>query len=174
MVDIYRPDVWHDFFLMVGGGAAALTGLVFVAMSLNIGVIARDETHLHRSIGTLTSFGGAFVISALALMGYQDHVILGCEWLVVAAGTTLVYVSGYLHAIRRGGSRVGLGNLRLAFGTGLHVVQVVGAGLFALGYLAGLYVAALTMVVLLGFMISGAWLLIVGVERAKPLPQADS
>jgi hypothetical protein len=27
-------DKWHDFFIMVGGGAAALTGLVFVAMSL--------------------------------------------------------------------------------------------------------------------------------------------
>jgi hypothetical protein len=29
--DIYRPELWHDFFLMVGGGAAALTGLVFVS-----------------------------------------------------------------------------------------------------------------------------------------------
>ncbi len=27
-------DQWHDFFIMVVGGAAALTGLVFVAMSL--------------------------------------------------------------------------------------------------------------------------------------------
>jgi hypothetical protein len=33
--DIYRPDEWHDFFLTVGGASAVLTGLVFVALSLN-------------------------------------------------------------------------------------------------------------------------------------------
>jgi hypothetical protein len=46
-VDIYRPDLWRDFFVMVGGGAAALTGLVFVAMSLNLDVIARDAIGLY-------------------------------------------------------------------------------------------------------------------------------
>src|SRR6266498_5943032 len=53
-LDIYRPDQWHDFFITVGGGAAALTGLVFVAMSLNVAVIAQDATHRYRAIGTLT------------------------------------------------------------------------------------------------------------------------
>jgi len=43
--DIYKPDQWRDFFLMVGGGAAALTGLVFVAMSLNLYIIFREPTH---------------------------------------------------------------------------------------------------------------------------------
>ena len=44
-LDAYRPDEWHDFFIMVGCGAAVLTGLVFVAMSLNIHVITQDPTH---------------------------------------------------------------------------------------------------------------------------------
>ena len=39
--DIYRPNEWHDFFLVVGGGMA-LTGLVFVAMSINLYIIFRD------------------------------------------------------------------------------------------------------------------------------------
>jgi hypothetical protein len=34
--DIYRPEEWHDFFVMLGGAAAVLTGLVFVALSLNL------------------------------------------------------------------------------------------------------------------------------------------
>jgi hypothetical protein len=33
--DIYRPEQWTNFFLLVGTGAVTLTGLVFVAMSLN-------------------------------------------------------------------------------------------------------------------------------------------
>jgi hypothetical protein len=32
---VYNASQWRDFFVMVGGGAAALTGLVFVAMTLS-------------------------------------------------------------------------------------------------------------------------------------------
>jgi hypothetical protein len=28
--DIFRPDQWHDFFITVGGGAAALHRAAFV------------------------------------------------------------------------------------------------------------------------------------------------
>ena len=47
--DIYKPAEWHDFFLMTGGGAAALAGLVFVAMSINLDVVAQDATHRYRA-----------------------------------------------------------------------------------------------------------------------------
>jgi hypothetical protein len=36
MDDAYCPELWHEFFVMVGGGSAALTGLVVVAMSLHL------------------------------------------------------------------------------------------------------------------------------------------
>lgn len=61
-VDIYRPEQWHDFFIMVGGGAAALTGLVFVAMSLNLEAIVKEVTHRHRAISTLAGFTTVFVM----------------------------------------------------------------------------------------------------------------
>jgi hypothetical protein len=64
---VYRPEGWHDFFVMVGGAAAVLTGLVFVAMSLSVEVIMLDATHRYRAIGTLTGMTSAFVICALAL-----------------------------------------------------------------------------------------------------------
>jgi hypothetical protein len=43
--DIFRPGQWNDYFILVGTGAVTLTGLVFVAMSLNLKVIAIDATH---------------------------------------------------------------------------------------------------------------------------------
>jgi len=43
--DIYRPDQWTNFFLLVGKGAVTLTGLVLVAMSLNLKAIVCDATH---------------------------------------------------------------------------------------------------------------------------------
>ena len=41
--DIYKPTEWHDFFLETGGGASALAGLVFVAMSINLDVVGAQR-----------------------------------------------------------------------------------------------------------------------------------
>jgi hypothetical protein len=165
--DIYRPDQWHDFFITVGGAAAALTGLVFVAMSLNIRVIAQDATHRYRAIGTLAGFTAIFVICSLGVMGGQDHRAVGLEWLVVAAAAAVVYVYGYIQAIRFGESSVGLRSPRLVAGTTLHIGEIVGAALLLGGYIAGLYLAAIAMIGMLAFMISGAWLLIMGISEPR-------
>jgi len=100
VTDIYRPYQWHDYFITVGGASAALTGLVFVAMSLNPGVIAQDQTHRRRAVGTLAGFTAIFVICALGVMGGQDHRAIGLEWLTVSAVATVIYVYGYIQAIR--------------------------------------------------------------------------
>jgi hypothetical protein len=89
--DAYRPDQWHDFFITLGGAAAVLMGLVFVALSLNE-VVVRDATHRYRAIGTLTNFAGIFVLCVLALMGDQNHVAVGTEWLLVSSAACAVYV----------------------------------------------------------------------------------
>jgi len=81
---IYNPELWSDFFVMVGGGAAALSGLVFVAMSLNLESVVVDATHRNRAIGTLTGFSYSFILCGLALMGRPNNALLGIEWLVLS------------------------------------------------------------------------------------------
>jgi hypothetical protein len=164
-VDIYRPEQWHDFFVMVGGGAAALTGLLFVALSLNLESIAKDATHRYRAIGTLAGFTAAFIMCALVLMGNQNHLVVGIEWLVVSTVAAAMYVYGYIQALKTGRSSAGLRLNRLVGGTACYIAEIVGAILLILGYIAGLYVAAIALTLLLAFMFSGAWLLIVGVYR---------
>lgn len=54
----YDPAAWHDFFVMLGGAAAALTGLVFVALSLHLDRVVADPFHRFRagvSVAGLTS-----------------------------------------------------------------------------------------------------------------------
>src|SRR5256884_3161752 len=63
---------WHDYFLMVGGGAAALTGLVFVAMSLHLDQIALNVAHRHRARTVLTGLTAVFIRCALVLMAGQS------------------------------------------------------------------------------------------------------
>ena len=165
--EIFRPDQWHDFFLMVGGGAAALTGLVFVAMSLNLDVITRDATHRHRAIGTLAGFTAGFVICSLALMGGQGHVAIGIEWFTVAGIAAAIYVNGYVQARRQGGSSRALRLDRTIAGALCYAAEMIGALMLALGYIAGLYIAAASLTILLAYMITGAWLLLIGVQRDR-------
>jgi modulator of FtsH protease len=167
-LETYRPDQWHDFFVVVGTGAAALTGLVFVALSLNVNVVTQDATHRYRAIDTLSGMVGVFVICALALMGGQDHRAVGIEWLVVATISICVYLHGYVLAVRLGGSTAWLHIRRMVVLTVLYLAQLVGAAWLVADHIAGLYVAAVAMVAALAFMISGAWLLVVGTATREP------
>jgi hypothetical protein len=164
------PEQWNNFFVMVGGGAAALAGLIFVAMSINHEVIFRNTTHRNRAINMLTGFTAIFMASGIALMGDQNLVLLGFEWLVLWLIATFIFVRGYVVAIRSGMSSIGLNAPRLAGGTICYLVEVIGAIFLILGYSSpGLYIAAIAIIVLFAFLISGAWLLMIGIyeDRTK-------
>ena len=167
--DIYKAAEWHDFFLVTGGGAAALAGLVFVAMSINLDVVAQNATHRYRAINMLTGFTAAFMICALALMGGQGHQAVGTGWLVVATAAVVIYVHNYVRAAKQGGSKAALRPDRLAGGVTCYVAEIVGAVVLILGYVAGLYVAAVGLTISLALLISGAWLLLVAVHEDRSL-----
>ncbi|HEV2216457.1 MAG TPA: hypothetical protein VGV88_02685, partial [Candidatus Dormibacteraeota bacterium] len=67
-MDPYRPDEWHDFFVAGAGAAAALTGLLFVSLSLHIRYIAANPTHRGLARGSLIGLVQALVISLAALV----------------------------------------------------------------------------------------------------------
>ena len=164
------PEQWNNFFVMVGGGAAALAGLIFVAMSINHEIIIRNTTHRNRAINMLTGFTAIFMASSLALIGNQSLGVLGFEWLVLWLIATFIFIRGYVIAIRSGMSSIGLNTPRLAGGTICYVIEVVGAIFLILGYnSSGLYIAAIAIIILFAFLISGAWLLMIGIyeDRAK-------
>lgn len=171
LADIYHPEIWVGFFGLVGTAAAALTGLVFVSMSLNLPIIAKDVTHRYRAVGTLTGLAGIFMICALAIMGGQNHQAVGVEWLIVSSVSAAVYVNGYTKSLKMRGSTVGLGVSRLAAGTSCYAVQIIGAITLVLGHIIGIYIAAVAMIVYIPFTISGAWLLMVGVHQDQTKQQ---
>ena len=163
------PEQWDNFFFMVGGGAATFAGLIFVAMSINHEIIFRNTTHKNRAINMLTGFTAVFMASSFALIGNQYLRVLGFEWLVLWLIATALFIRGYVRAIRSGMSSIGLDAPRLAGGTICYLAEVIGAILLILGYSAGLYIAAIAISILFAFLISGAWLLMIGIyeDRAK-------
>ena len=160
---------WNNFFVMVGGGAAGLAGLIFVAMSINHKIIIQNTTHKNRAINMLTGFTAIFMASGLALIGNQNFQMLGWEWLVLWLVATIIFIRGYVIAIRSGMSSIGLKMPRLAGGTICYLAEVLGGIFLMLGYSSGLYIAAVGIIVLFAFLLSGAWLLMIGIyeDRAK-------
>jgi hypothetical protein len=166
---LFMPEQWNNFFVMVGGGAAALAGLIFVAMSINPMIIFQNATHKNRAINMLSGFTAIFMASGLALMGNLNLGVLGFEWLILWLIATIIFIRGYVIAIRAGMSTIGLNMPRLAGGTICYLAEVVSAIFLILGYSSGLYIAAVAIIVLFAFLISGAWLLMIGVydDRSK-------
>jgi hypothetical protein len=166
---IFMPEQWNNFFVMVGSGAAALAGLIFVAMSINHVVIFQNTTHKNRAINMLTGFSAIFMASGFSLIGDQDLRTLGFEWLVLWLIATVIFIRGYVIAIRSGMSKIGLRAPRLAGGTICYLAEVISAIFLILGYRLGFYIAAFAIIILFAFLISGAWLLMIGIyiDRAK-------
>ena len=168
IADIYKPELWSGFFTMVGGGVAALTGLVFVALSvalsINIEGMTKDATHKYRSINTLAGLTSVFVTCGLILMPDQNHQAVGTELLVFSVVGAAIFLYGFHQAFAFGSHP---SKYRLVIGTCLYVAELVGALLLMSGSIAGLYIAAAAMMLNVAFMISAAWLLVVGVYSAK-------
>lgn len=164
------PEQWNNFFIMVGGGAAALAGLIFVAMSMNPANVIQNTTHKNRAINMLTGFTAVFMACCFALVGNQNLRLLGYEWLALWLLATAIFIRGYVVAIRSGMSSIGLTAPRLAGGTLCYLAEVVGAIFLIQGLSAGLTIAAIATVVLFGFLISGAWLLMIGVYEHQQKP----
>src|SRR5262249_18286487 len=128
------PEQWNNFFLMVGGGAAALAGLIFVAMSINLLTIIQNTTHKNRAINMLTGFTAVFMASSFALIGNQDLRALGVEWFILWLIATVLFIRGYVVAIRAGMSSIGLNPPRLVGGTICYLAEVIAANFLILGY----------------------------------------
>lgn len=165
--DIYNPGLWNSVFVMVGGGVVALTGLVFVALSialsLNLEEMTSDATHKYRSINTLAGLTAIFVTCGLVLMPDQRHTAIGIEVLLAASIGATIFLYGFRQAFRHGSKP---SKIRLVVGTSLYVAEAVGASILISDSISGLYIAVVAMVMNVAFMISAAWLLVVSVYSA--------
>ena len=75
----YQPADWHDLFVASAGAAAALTGLIFVAVSINLAQILSDRRLPIRAAETLAILFGLVLLSVFMLVPGQGRVVLGIE-----------------------------------------------------------------------------------------------
>src|SRR2546430_14325770 len=78
MDSAYQPEAWKDFYVMMGGSIAALTGLLFVATSLHVAEIGKTPHFRVRAFGNTFELVGQLINSALVLAP-QPVIWLGIE-----------------------------------------------------------------------------------------------
>jgi hypothetical protein len=86
MATAYSAQEWSELFIASAGASAALTGLLFVAVSVNIERILKFPGLPERALQTLLLLLSAVLISLIALIPGQSTTALGVELLVVSLG----------------------------------------------------------------------------------------
>jgi len=85
----YDPSEWTDLFVATAGASAALAGLVFVAVSINLDRIIGEAGLPDRALETLLLLVSVLLISILSLIPGQSTGALGTELLLVSLTTTI-------------------------------------------------------------------------------------
>src|SRR5271154_6330491 len=75
---------WHDFLMATVGSAAALTGLIFVGVSINITKILSFPKLPDRALLSLILLLTILVVSSLMIIPQQSYFLIGVETSVIA------------------------------------------------------------------------------------------
>ena len=81
----YVAGEWNDFCIAILGAAAALSGLLFASVSINIERIMAEPRLPGRAGQTLILFATPVVLSTCVLVPHQPRGVLGTELIVTGA-----------------------------------------------------------------------------------------
>lgn len=165
-MDAYSPDAWAAPFTAIAGSAAALTGLLFVAISINLERIIKARGLVSRAFEVLLLLVAVLALATLLLMPGQGLGSVSAEVLTVGAGMVLALASIHIRAPRHalGVSRINFA-MRVIFDQ-LGPVLLVGAGISLLVQNGGgLYLVVPALIAAMIAAIVGAWVLLVEILR---------
>jgi hypothetical protein len=149
---------WDAFATIAGGAAAALTGLLFVAVSIRADYIARSQELRNRAAQTLLLFGTVLVVAVLMAIPGQGYRTLGAELLAagVATGAGLFLLDRRAKAIR---SDQAIAQVLEAVTPNMvtSVLLLAAAIVLVLGLGAGLYVLVAPVLTALVGGVTSAW-----------------
>jgi hypothetical protein len=162
----YDASPWHEFGVAAAGSAAALAGLVFVAVSINLDRILAYPWLPDRVGETVVLLVAVLVESLLVLAPGQSRVALGAEVLVIGAATWAAVTAAHVRLRRHRGPtvaaqrrvRVVAGQLASlpALIAGVSLLVHAGGGLYWL--FAGVALSVLAAVF-------NAWVLLIEIAR---------
>jgi hypothetical protein len=164
-VTAYDVSEWTDFFVAAAGASAALAGLVFVAVSINVERILQFKGLPERALATVLLLLSVVLVALICLIPGQSREALAAELLVVSlgfAGTILRLTSPARADHDRSLAHVASHWLLVALGTIPFVIGAVSLFAEAGG---GLYWVAAGAILATAGAVANAWVLLVEILR---------
>jgi hypothetical protein len=157
---------WEPFFSAIIAAAASLTGLLFVAVSINLDRILKGGKFLpSRAAETLAILLLVVASSGLTLIP-QGTRLVGVEILIVAVPTLAITVWTQIAHRRRNRNDPVLWTISRMTSTAVATVPCTVAGLsLTAGWGGGLYWLAPTALLGIGGAVYNAWVLLVEIVR---------
>lgn len=159
----YDPSEWHDLFVAVAGASAALAGLLFVAVSINLERIIGEQGLPERALEAVMMLVCVLVAAVVGLIPGQSQGVLGAELSLTAA----ILAFAVLRPIHVRPSNVPRGWLagRWALRVAGTIPLLVGAISVMIGDGGGLYWIVAGMIFAILAAIANAWVLLVEILR---------
>ncbi|HKZ12343.1 MAG TPA: hypothetical protein VJL81_00715 [Solirubrobacterales bacterium] len=167
MSTAYAPEEWKDLFVAMAGASAALAGLLFVAVSINVDRIVHFKGLPERGVETLALLLAVLVVSIAGLMPGQGQVAFGLEILAIAAALLAALLAlPVTHELPEDAERPP------AWLASRWIIRLLGSGLLAIGGVSelfafggGLYWMAAGFVFLILGAVANAWVLLIEILR---------
>jgi hypothetical protein len=99
-VNAYATEGWGELFLAEAGASAALGGLLFVAVSINLDRIIAIRSLPGAALGAIVLLVAVLMVSTLALVPGQPRWVLGTEVLVVGIAAWSIMTTIVIRALR--------------------------------------------------------------------------
>jgi hypothetical protein len=152
MDSAYKLELWQNLYIMLGGVAGALAGLLFIAMSLQIRVIAKDSVFRARAWAN-TFMIVMLVINAAAILVPQNIKALGVELCI----TGVLYVPFFISRSLRV-KRITKSIPKRAFiSTFYPITGVLGGASLIFRFGGGMYIVTIQSIAILAWAIFNAW-----------------
>jgi modulator of FtsH protease len=163
-VNAYSPTEWHDLYVAMAGATAALAGLLFVAISINLAPILESSALPLRAASALATLIVGLIASMFVLVPGQSRTLLGLELLVISGLPALVTVIARARV-----GRVEQTTLQFTSDVGLGLLALIPFSIAGISLLAdsggGLYWTVPGLVFVFLAAAVNAWVLLVEIMR---------
>jgi len=169
MANGYQLELWRDVFVMLGTAAAALIGLLFVATSLHLDEIVKNQIYRIRARNNMFYLWIMLVEATLVLIP-QPMATLGVELMVIVLFLLLLHLRNlymFRYKDKDMGNRGGFQTYTAFRFITSDLLGLVGGAFLVVLSNWGMYLITASYVIFIGSVIYSAWLIMLGVGQAE-------